>query len=85
MEYTLLAKFEDGRCEELNQPEFIGEGLKTRDEAIEAARDAADYIGRESLERIEILRDGEVVGDYWCLWWVSESEWDEAGTLEVDA
>lgn len=59
MEYTLFAKFEDGRCEELNQPKFVGEGIKTREEAIEAAQDAADFIGRENLDRIEILRNGE--------------------------
>lgn len=53
----MYAQFLDGRREALSEPEFVGEGLHSLDDAVSAARDAMDYCdGR--IEYVD-LYDGE--------------------------
>lgn len=47
------------RCE-LSEPEFVGDGLMSIEDAREAAMDALYYIG-ERAEWVEIYEDGELV------------------------
>lgn len=54
MKFELIAQMLDGRREELNQPEFVGEGLETLAEAIEAASGALEYINANAL-RVEFI------------------------------
>ena len=43
MTYSMAAQLRDGNLVDLNQPECIGDGLRTLDDAIDAASDAMDY------------------------------------------
>lgn len=43
MMYSIAAVHNDGTIIGLDQPEFVGDGLRTLDDAIDAARDAMDY------------------------------------------
>lgn len=59
MKFELVAQMIDGAREELSQPEFVGDELDTLAEAIEAARDAFEYLNAEALrvEGIDIYCD----------------------------
>lgn len=59
--YELTMELIGGTREELSQPEFIGEGLHTIDDAIEAANDAVEYVGG-GVRLVDIYRDGVNVG-----------------------
>ena len=58
-EIKLIAVLTNGNRNDLDAPEFVGEGLRDQDDAREAARDAIDYIG-EDCESVEIYIDGEL-------------------------
>lgn len=49
MKFELIAQMIDGAREELSQPEFVGDGLETLAEAIEAAKDALEYINADGI------------------------------------
>lgn len=49
MKFELIAQTLDGAREGLNQPEFIGDGINTLDDAISAAEDALEYLNGERL------------------------------------
>lgn len=59
--YSMTMTTLDGRREQLDSPEFIGNGLHTLDDAISAANDAVDYVGG-GVWMIDIYRDDEHVG-----------------------
>jgi hypothetical protein len=59
--YEMTMELIGGRREELSQPEFIGEGLHTIDEAIDAANDAVEYVGG-GVSFVGIYRDDVYVG-----------------------
>lgn len=50
MKFELIANLGNGGREELNAPEFIGDGIGTLAEAVEAAKDALDYTGAEEID-----------------------------------
>ena len=43
MMYSITAQLKDGNFVDLNQAEFVGDGLSTLDDAIDAAAGAMDY------------------------------------------
>lgn len=59
MKFELIAQILDGARETLDQPEFIGEGIETLSDAIDAAKDALEYINSEQLiaEYIDVYCD----------------------------
>ena len=59
MKFELIAQMLDGARETLDQPEFIGEGIETLSDAIDAAKDALEYINSEQLiaEYIDVYCD----------------------------
>lgn len=60
MEFTLTAVKYDGNLEELTQPEFVGDGLKSLEYAIEAAKDAFEY--SDEIKEVNVFADGVYVG-----------------------
>ena len=60
--YSMTMEIIGGHREELSQPEFIGEGLHTIDEAIYAANDAVEYVGGGGVRLVDIYRDYVYVG-----------------------
>lgn len=60
--YSMTMEFIGGRREELSRPEFVGEGLRTIEEAIDAANDAVEYVGVGSVRFVDIYRDDVYVG-----------------------
>lgn len=55
--------------EELYQPEFVGEGLNDAEDAIEAARDAHEYTGKEILVAMDRHAIGAITADgSWKPW-----------------
>lgn len=64
MEFTLTAVKYDGNLEELTQPEFVGDGLKSLEDAIEAAKDAFEYAFEYSdgIKEVNVFADGVYVG-----------------------
>ena len=59
MKFELIAQMIDGARETLDQPEFIGEGIETLSDAVDAAKDALEYINGESLiaEYVDVYCD----------------------------
>lgn len=60
-QYSLTVTMVDLHREELSQPEFVGEGLFTLEDAINAAREAMDYIGG-GVWLVDIYHGGKHVG-----------------------
>ena len=57
MNYTMTAQLNNGAREELNQFEFVGEGIHTIADAIDAATDAIEYTGGK-IEYVDLYLDG---------------------------
>ena len=55
-----IRKGQNWQRADLDNPEFVGDGLRDIDDARDAAREAIDYIGEE-CESVEIHIDGELV------------------------
>lgn len=60
-EYNMMAVMKDGSSQSLDNPEFIGEGLHSIDDAKQAALDAIEYIGSGRVDRIDIYYNGDLV------------------------
>jgi hypothetical protein len=56
MNYAMTAQLNNGSREELNQPEFVGEGIHTIADAIDAAKDAIEY-AEGSIEYVDLYLD----------------------------
>ena len=71
-EYSIAAVLKDGNVVDLYKPEFVGDGLETLDDAIDAARDAMEYSGK--IVEVKVYRGvgyfSDLVGTYdadgWC-------------------
>ena len=75
MMYTMAAILKDGGFIGLDQPEFVGDGLKTLDDAIGAARDAMDY--DSGIAAVRVYRGEGYFSDY-------VGTYDAGGWHEVD-
>lgn len=77
MKIELIAQTIDGAREELNQPEFIGEGIETIDDAISAAEDAIKYVNGERLivSHIDIYCDENAASSNGYCGYVDEDGW----------
>ena len=62
VEYSMCAVLNDGNIIGLDQPEFVGDGLKTLDDAIKAASDAMEY--NSKIVEVRIYCDGKCVFAY---------------------
>ena len=62
VEYSMAAVLNDGNIINLDQPEFVGDGLKTLDDAIKAARDAMEY--NSKIVEVHVYCDGKCVFAY---------------------
>ena len=62
MMYTMAAILQDGALIGLDQPEFVGEGLSTLADAIDAARDAMDY--DSGIVSVRVYRGKGYFADY---------------------
>ena len=62
VEYSMCAVLNDGNIINLDQPEFVGDGLKTLDDAIKAARDAMEY--NSKIVEVRVYCDGKCVFAY---------------------
>ena len=62
MTYTMTAQLKDGNLVDLAQAEFVGEGLKTLDDAIEAAADAMEYDSK--IVAVRVYRGEGYFADY---------------------
>lgn len=55
--YTMTAQLNNGNREELDQPEFVGEGIHTHADAIDAAKDTIEY-AEGSIEYVDLYLNG---------------------------
>ena len=62
MMYSMAAILNDGALVDLDQPEFIGDGLNAIDDAIEAASDAMDYDSK--IVAVRVYRGEGYLSDY---------------------
>ena len=61
-EYSMCAVLNDGNIIGLDQPEFVGDGIKTLDDAIKAARDAMEY--NSKIVEVRVYCNGKCVFAY---------------------
>ena len=62
VEYSMCAVLNDGNIIGLDQTWFVGDGLKTLDDAIKAARDAMEYDSK--IVEVRVYCDGKCVFAY---------------------
>ena len=62
VEYAMCAVLNDGNIINLDQPGFVGDGLKTLDDAIKAASDAMEY--NSKIVEVRVYCDGKCVFAY---------------------
>ena len=56
MNFSMTAQMVNGNREELSQSEFVGEGLHTLADTIEAAKDAMEY-AEGSIDYVDLYED----------------------------
>ena len=86
MKFELIAQMLDGAREELSQPEFIGEGIETLSDAIDAAKDALEYINGEQLiaEYVDVYCDESHGTSNGHCGYVDDSGWHRDCDCDLD-
>lgn len=81
MKFELIAELRNGARISLDSPEFVGSGLTSLPEAVDAARDAFDYT---EAEHIDIYCDGNVgVSNGWC-GYLDDCGWHKDADCTID-
>lgn len=86
MKFTMIAQMLDGRREELSEPEFVGEGLGSLADTVEAAKDALECLNGydRQAEYVDIYCDENHGCSNGYCGFVDDSGWHLDSNCEID-